>query len=288
MNQTAISWTKKTWNPTSGCSRVSEGCRFCYAEALSLRFGRSQLPWTAKNAPLNVKLHPDRLGQPAKLKEGAEIFVNSMSDLFHEEIPDAYIAEVFAVMEGLPRHTFQVLTKRPERAAAWPGPWPAHVWMGTSVEDARVLHRVDALRRCAAQVRFLSAEPLLGPLSGIDLAGVHWVIAGGESGRHMGGHPERWMDQAWARELRDACTAAGVAFFFKQSSGVRTELGQALQEEDGSLWLWRQKPGRLDPPVHVHEGDSPAYRIPRPPGASLPVLEARPPAARPARQPARA
>lgn len=246
---TRISWTQEVWNPVTGCSRVSEGCRFCYAERLSLRFGWSTKPWTAPNAAENVVCHPERLRKPYTWKQPVRCFVNSMSDLFHEQVPDAFIAQVFAVMADLPQHTFQVLTKRPGRAATWAGPWAANIWMGTSVEDARVLHRVDSLRQCGAAVRFLSCEPLLGPLDGLDLAGIHWVIAGGESGTHLTGpqHP-RWMRQEWARGIRDACVAAGVAYFHKQDSGPRTELRPWLVEADGSRWEWHQYPGHLTPP----------------------------------------
>src|SRR5918911_572945 len=188
---TAISWTNETWNPATGCSRVSDGCRYCYAEALSLRRGWSTKPWTHNNARENVLLHHDRLRKPYTWKTPRMVFVNSMSDLFHELIPDEFIAQVFAVMADLPRHTFQVLTKRPERAAAWPGPWAPNIWMGTSVEDRRVLPRVDELRACAARLRFLSCEPLLGDLGPLDLTGIHWVIVGGESGPHIARQPER-------------------------------------------------------------------------------------------------
>jgi protein gp37 len=164
-----------------------------------------------------------------------------MSDLFHELIPDDYIREVFAVMEALPQHTFQILTKRPERAASWEGPWTPNIWMGTSVEDRRVLSRIDHLRECEAAVRFLSAEPLLGPLEALDLDGIHWVIVGGESGP---GH--RGMDHEWARHIRDECIQAGVAFFYKQDSGPRTEMRPWL---DGMVW--EQFPGELSPPQSV-------------------------------------
>src|SRR3990167_7129414 len=130
---TIISWTNETWNPTTGCSRVSEGCRSCYAERLSLKFGWSKTPWTARNAAQNVKVHPDRLSKPYGFKTGSRVFVNSMSDLFHEQIPDSFIAQVFRVMNDLPAITFQVLTKRPERAATWGGPWTPNIWQGTSI-----------------------------------------------------------------------------------------------------------------------------------------------------------
>lgn len=243
---TRISWTNETWNPTTGCSHVSDGCRFCYAETLSLRFGWSKMPWTQKNAMENVILHPERLHKPRTWRTPRRVFVNSMSDLFHELIPSSFIAQVFSVMADLPRHTFQVLTKRPERAATWAGPWTDNIWMGTSVEDRRVIHRIHALRQCRAQIRFLSFEPLLGPVGEIDLVGIHWVIVGGESGPHY-----RPMDHAWARQIRDQCVAQSIAFFFKQSAAPRSEMGNMLLEEDGSETCWRQYPNDLHPPIHM-------------------------------------
>jgi protein gp37 len=240
---TKIRWTNETWNPTTGCSRVSAGCKHCYAETLSLRFGWSQKPWTARNAHDNVKLHPERLQKPYTWRKPRRVFVNSMSDLFHPLIPDDYIAQVFKVMSDLPQHTFQILTKRPERAATWLGPWTPNIWMGTSVEHSKVMNRIDALRKCQATVRFLSAEPLLGPLTNLDLTGIQWVIVGGESGP---GH--RPMNHDWAREIRDACTAAGVAFFFKQDSGPRTEMRPWLDGQG-----WEQFPGDLMPPRDIDE-----------------------------------
>jgi len=246
---TLISWTDETWNPTTGCSHVSDGCRYCYAETLSLRFGWSKKPWTHNNAAENVVLHPERLRKPYTWKGPKRVFVNSMSDLFHEHVPDEFIARVFAVMNDLPQHIFQVLTKRPERAATWLGPWAPNIWMGTSVEDRRVVHRIDHLRMCRAQTRFLSCEPLLGGLGDIDLTGIHWVIVGGESGLHIRTHPDREMDHAWARRLRDQCQTAmpPVPFFFKQSSGIRTEMGTELIEEDGTTTLWREFPQATSP-----------------------------------------
>jgi protein gp37 len=246
---TRISWTEETWNPATGCSHVSEGCRYCYAERLSLRFGWSAKPWTHTNAAQNVVLHPERLRKPYMWKTARMVFVNSMSDLFHEVIPDAFIAQVFAVMAALPQHTFQVLTKRPERAAAWAGPWTPNIWMGTSVEDRRATGRIDALRRAPARLRFLSCEPLLGDLGPLDLSGIGWVIAGGESGPQISSYPERVMDHAWARSIRDQCRAAQppVPFFFKQSSGPRPGMGALLVEEDGSKTEWKQFPD--DAPV---------------------------------------
>lgn len=188
-------------------------------------------------------LHPERLRKPYSWRNPKRVFVNSMSDLFHELIPDDFISEVFRVMEDLPQHTFQVLTKRPERAAIWPGPWPSNVWMGTSVENRRVISRIDRLRECPAAIRFISAEPLLGHLGRLDLVGIHWVIVGGESGP---GH--RMMDPEWARSIRDQCTDARVAFFFKQDSGPRNEMRPWLDE-----FIWEQYPGELTMPRHVDD-----------------------------------
>jgi protein gp37 len=241
---TGIRWTNQTWNPTTGCSKVSAGCKFCYAETLSLKMGWSKLPWLPANEDENVIMHPNRLRAPYKWKTPSRVFVNSMSDLFHAKVPDDFIAQVFAVMLDTPQHTYQILTKRPERAAAWGGPWPHNIWMGTSVEDERVMDRIDALRPCAAQTLFLSCEPLLGPLPNIDLRGIAWVICGGESGRHLADprFKPRWMRMEWARELRDACVDQNVAYFFKQDSGYVTELRPWIVEADGSHTIWEQYP----------------------------------------------
>lgn len=268
MQDSIISWTDVTWNPVHGCSVVSEGCRFCYAETISRRYNMTRKPWTGANAADNVMLKPHKLGEPLKLKGRKRVFVNSMSDCFHEHVPDTYIAQIFRIMHQCPQHVFQVLTKRPQRAADWADawqrvreagdpedPWTPNIWMGTSVEDARVLNRVDHLRRCGAKVRFISAEPLLGPLTGLNLTGIHWVIVGGESGSHMTDDSPRWMQQAWAREIRDVCVASGVAYFYKQDSAKRTEVRPWLVEEDGSRWTWQQSPGDLRAPVNVDTGE---------------------------------
>jgi protein gp37 len=244
LNRTIIAWTDRTWNPAHGCSRVSEGCRNCYAEQLSLRRGWTTKPWAANHAVDNVRLMPHKLGEPYKLKQPSRVFVNSMSDLFHELIPDDYLRQVFTVMVECPQHTFQVLTKRPERAARWEGPWPANIWMGTSIEGPRSAARIEHLRRCGAQVRFLSCEPLLAPLGALDLTGIHWVICGGESGKDF-----RPMDHGWARQIRDACVDQGVAYFFKQSACPSNERGTALQHEAGTFWQWHQFPGDLAAPT---------------------------------------
>ena len=291
MQDSIISWTKKTWNPSGGCSRVSDGCKFCYAEALSHRYGWTKTAWTLQNESENVVIKPHKLHEPFTIKEPSRVFVNSMSDLFHRVIPDWYRAAVFNVMLSLPQHTFQVLTKRPEATVNWhlryleavktpeyqqfaathpnakvraalsavyATPWGNNIWMGTSVEDRRVVSRIDALRQCGAKVRFLSCEPLIGPLGDVDLSGIHWVIAGGESGQHLTdpSHP-RWLKQEWARELRDRCVAQGVAFFYKQDSGRVTELRPYLVEADGTFWRWWQYPGDLAKPVQVNAKGEP-------------------------------
>lgn len=277
---TLISWTDETWNPVTGCSKVSPGCTFCYAEAISHRFKRTTLPWADKHAAENVVCHEDRLAKPLSWRKPRRVFVNSVSDLFHEQVPEGFIRRIFAVMQATPQNTYQILTKRAARMREMLSRWYdfrdgwgveplANVWLGVSVEDQeRADERIPELLRTPAAVRFLSCEPLLGPVEFSDvtgrsdavkqlgkpaLSGIDWVIAGGESGSHMSHHPERWMDHAWARAIRDQCVAVGVAYFFKQSSGPRTETGTALEEEDGSRWSWRQYPGELTAPVRVEE-----------------------------------
>jgi protein gp37 len=234
---TGIEWTEATWNPVTGCSKVSPGCAHCYAERLSLRFGWSKKPWTPANVPENVVLHPERLDAPLRWRRPRMIFVNSMSDLFHEVVPLAFIERVFGVMATAERHTFQVLTKRHERLAEVAPclPWPPNVWMGVSIENARWIVRADYLRRVPAAVRFISAEPLLGPLDGLDLTGIDWLIAGGESGpRH------RPVRAEWLRDLRDRCAGADVAFFFKQWGGPRSKSGGRMLDDQE----WSAMPAR--------------------------------------------
>jgi protein gp37 len=288
MQETAISWTNVTWNPTSGCSKISDGCKHCYAETIALKFGHSAKPWTVPNEEENVLMKPHKLLEPYKLKEPTRIFTNSMSDLFHRAIPDWYRAVVFCVMLDLQQHTFQVLTKRAEGTVDWhekfqqavnsdefkafrqqvkdkrvraaleksyPSAWGANIWMGTSVEDARVTHRIETLRKSQAQVRFISAEPLIGAWGQVNLDGIHWVIVGGESGQHMTEGNPRWMQMEWAREIKNQCVDQQVAFFYKQDSGHRTELRTYLVEPDGSKWVWQQYPGDLRPPYIVDSLD---------------------------------
>jgi len=228
---TTIEWTESTWNPVTGCSKVSPGCAHCYAETLSLRFGRSEKRWLPAHAAENVVLHPNRLDQPLRWKRPRMIFVNSMSDLFHELVPLDFVRQIFDVMREADRHTFQILTKRHERMAelAPDLAWPPNVWMGVSIENSRWIDRADYLRRVPAAVRFISAEPLLGPLDRLNLTDIHWLIAGGESGpRH------RRIDPAWVRDLREQCDREGVAFFFKQWGGIRPQANGRLL--DGQEW----------------------------------------------------
>jgi protein gp37 len=233
--RSGIEWTEATWNPVAGCSKVSPGCAHCYAEALSLRFGYSQLAWNEANARENVVLHPERLEQPARWRRPRMVFVNSMSDLFHELVPMGFVERVYTTMADSPQHTFQILTKRPERAldfyrAAGVVTQLPNVWLGVSIENSRYTWRADVLREVEVAVRFISAEPLLGSLFGdrrnrkpLNMTGIDWLIAGGESGSHY-----RPLQVEWVRELRDACEAAGVAFFFKQWGGRTSKAGGRL------------------------------------------------------------
>lgn len=225
----SIEWTEATWNPVTGCSKVSPGCAHCYAETFAERWrGVAGHPY---EQGFDLRLWPERLDVPLRWKRPRTIFVNSMSDLFHEDIPDDYVSQVFDVMKRAHWHVFQILTKRQDRLAelAPSLPWPSNVWMGVTIENRRFIHRADRLREVDAAVRFISAEPLLGPLDGLDLTGINWLIAGGESGpRH------RRIDLQWVRALRNQCNDADVAFFFKQWGGVRPKSNG--RELDGRLW----------------------------------------------------
>ena len=231
-----IEWTEATWNPVTGCTKVSPGCAHCYAETFAERF--RGVPGHPYENGFDLQLRPERLALPANWKRPRRIFVNSMSDLFHEGVPDEYIERTFDAMREADWHQFQLLTKRPDRAAALAqrlGPWPAHVWMGTSVENQRWTTRIDDLRRVPAEVRFLSCEPLLGPLE-LNLDGIQWVIVGGESGPRS-----RPMKPEWADGVRRQCEAADVPFFFKQwgahnCDGRRVGKGKAGRELDGRTW----------------------------------------------------
>ena len=210
MQKSPIEWTDATWNPVTGCTEISPGCAHCYAKTFAERF--RGVPGHPYENGFDLQLRPERLEQPLRWKKPRTIFVNSMSDLFHEAVSDDYIQQVFEVMASVERHRFQVLTKRSARLAELAPllPWPSNVWMGVSVENQRFAGRVDDLRRVPAAVRFLSCEPLLGDLE-LDLQDIHWVIAGGESGPGA-----RAMEPEWIRRVRDQCAGAHVPFFFKQ------------------------------------------------------------------------
>lgn len=228
-DKSAIEWTESTWNPVTGCDKVSPGCAHCYAETFAERW--RGIPGHPYEQGFDLKLWPSRLELPLNWKRPRMVFVNSMSDLFHPGVPDTFVRSVFDVMLRTPRHTFQVLTKRPERLVELSGslPWPANVWVGVSIENDHWTSRAEILRSVPAAVRFISAEPLLGPLGSLDLSEIDWLIAGGESGlRH------RPMDPAWVRHLRDRCLDAGVAFFFKQWGGRTSKAGG--RDLDGQTW----------------------------------------------------
>lgn len=317
---TLISWTDETWNPVTGCTAASAGCDHCYARtlinkwfaanvkaAVAAGFTRPRdgltvvelarkagvrLPYSALQAARpfsSVQCWPSRLTEPGKWREPRRVFVNSLSDVFHPDVPDEFRDQMFAVMEQNPRHVFQILTKRPDIMARYVreryarprlfdgldpegAMAPEHIWLGTSIEDARVLApRLAELSRVPAPIKFVSAEPLIGPWTdGSDsewlelaaflrVAGVAWVIVGGESGPGY-----RPMDQAWAREIRDACIGPEgepIAFFFKQDAAFRTEMRCYLVEEDGSRWEWHQWPGMMAEPKRLDRGaDEHAHR----------------------------
>lgn len=237
-DKSAIEWTEATWNPTTGCDKTSPGCDNCYALTLAKRLkAMGTEKYQADGNPRTsgpgfaLTLHQDSLELPHRWRQPRVVFVNSMSDLFHPEVPLSFIRQVFDVVRDTPRHTYQVLTKRSKRLrdVASELPWPDNLWMGVSVESANYRFRVDHLREVPASVRFVSAEPLLGPLGVVDLSGIDWVIAGGESGPGA-----RVMDIAWGRELRDQCTEAGVKFFFKQWGGRTPKAGGRVL--DGRTW----------------------------------------------------
>lgn len=237
-DRSAIEWTQATWNPTTGCDRVSAGCDHCYALTLakrlqamgSARYRNDGDPRTS-GPGFDLTLHPDALDVPRRWRTPRLVFVNSMSDLFHARVPLDFVRDVFAVITDTPRHTYQVLTKRARRLrrVADQLDWPENLWIGVSVENVDTLDRVEDLRHVPAAGRFLSCEPLLGPLPDLDLTGIGWVIAGGESGAHA-----RPPDPDWIRGIRDTCTTAGVPFFFKQWGGRTPKAGGRVL--DGRTW----------------------------------------------------
>jgi protein gp37 len=224
-----IEWTEATWNPITGCNTVSPGCKHCYAERMAVRLqamGQSNY----KNG-FDLALQPQMLELPLQWKKSRTVFVNSMSDLFHKDVPATYVQSVFDVMRRAHWHRFQVLTKRADRLLAMSSEvhWPENVWMGVSVENANYVSRIDCLRSTGARVKFLSIEPLLGPLPSLNLSGIDWVIVGGESGPGA-----RLMNPEWVTEIRDQCQSAKVAFFFKQWGGTnKKKAGRLL---DGRTW----------------------------------------------------
>lgn len=229
MSETKIEWTDMTWNPTTGCSKVSEGCKNCYAERMSKRLKAMGNPRYSRG--FEPQEHYDALSIPYKWKKPKRVFVNSMSDLFHDKISDEFIAQVFDVMNKTPLHTYQILTKRPQRAIQMADRlnWSDNIWMGTSVENSRVVGRIDELKEIPARIRFLSCEPLIGALEAMNLQDIHWVIVGGESG--PGARP---MNADWVRSILNQCQAAEVPFFFKQWGGaMKHKNGRLL---DGREW----------------------------------------------------
>lgn len=229
MARSAIEWTESTWNPVTGCTKISPGCNHCYAERMSRRLKAMGHPNYVNG--FKPTIHENVLNLPLKWERPQLVFVNSMSDLFHEAVPFDFILKVFYVMAEASHHRFQILTKRSERLMSLAPmlPWSQNVWMGVSVEDREHKYRIDHLRETAAYVKFISFEPLLGPIGYFDLEGIDWIIVGGESGPRA-----RPMDPAWVREIRDRCIEARVPFFFKQWGGIhRRKNGRLL---DGLIW----------------------------------------------------
>ena len=230
MAQSHIEWTEMTWNPVTGCDKLSDGCRFCYAEAFAKRLQGMGVEKYQNGFKLT--LHPETLREPFKWKKPRVVFVNSMGDLFHKDIPLDYVRQVFSVMHQNPHHVFQVLTKRADVLRYYDSEglhWSHNIWMGVSVEKKSSMHRIDQLRETGARVKFLSCEPLLGPLPEINLQGIDWVIVGGESGRNA-----RPIKAEWVQDIREQCLAATVPFFFKQWGGFnKKKAGRML---DGRVW----------------------------------------------------
>ncbi|WCB45251.1 DUF5131 family protein [Nitratidesulfovibrio vulgaris] len=229
MASSKIEWTDATWNPVTGCSKFSIGCINCYAERMALRL-QSMGVANYKNG-FDVTLHHDCLATPLSWKSPKMVFVNSMSDIFHEDIPLEFIKKIFVTISLAKQHTFQLLTKRAERLQELQEhlPWPKNLWMGVTVEHSDYMHRVDILRSAPAHIKFLSLEPLLSPIHGLDLSEISWVIVGGESGPSA-----RGMDIDWVRDIRDQCIAADTPFFFKQWGGTNKK--KAGRELDGKVW----------------------------------------------------
>lgn len=235
MAQSSIEWTEMTWNPTTGCDKISAGCKYCYAEVMTRRLYAMGIEKYKDG--FEVRTHENELRMPYGWKGSKIVFVNSMSDLFHPEVPLEFIQKVFEVMNSTPQHTYQVLTKRAERLFQLHEQlnWTANIWMGVSVEDKRVEHRIDFLRQTNARTKFLSCEPLIGPLMNLNLENINWVIVGGESGRKA-----RPIEEWWVWDIRHQCLEQGIAFFFKQWGGINKKksgrlLGNRTYDEMPSM-----------------------------------------------------
>lgn len=249
-SQSSIEWTEQTWNPTTGCDKISPGCAHCYAEVMALRLKAIGIPGYENGFKLS--LHPDRLQQPLQRKKPTIYFVNSMSDLFHEEVPDDYLRQVLAVIRETPQHTYQILTKRAERMEQFflTEEPPPNAWIGVTVENREHgLPRIDSLRRIPAAVRFISAEPLLEDLGSFDLRGIHWVIVGGESGPKA-----RPMQQEWASNVKRLCDEQEIAFFFKQWGSWGADGKKRAKKKNGRILAgktWNGVPQATYSPVEV-------------------------------------
>ena len=225
MSKSKIEWTESTWNPVSGCTKISRGCDNCYAERMAMRL--KAMGTRGYENGFEVTLHPHALEKPLKMKKPQVIFVNSMSDIFHEKIPDAFIFQIFDIMNQAHWHTFQVLTKRPKRLAKLADKlnWTDNIWMGVTVEANEYVDRVDYLRNTPAKVKFLSLEPLIDSVDRLDYSGIDWVIVGGESG-----FGARVMKKEWVLQIRDRCKEENIPFFFKQWGGVnKKKAGRQLE-----------------------------------------------------------
>ena len=223
-----IEWTTRTWNPTTGCTKISDGCKNCYALRMALRL--MAMGQNKYRNSFDLTTHPDTLDAPYKWKKPQVVFVNSMSDLLHEDVPTSFIMNATQTMNATPQHTYQILTKRANRLAMIDQfiNWTENIWMGTSIENSKVLHRLNDLKKSSAKYKFLSLEPLLGPLENLDLNGIDWVIVGGESGPKA-----RPMEEKWVLDIRDQCEQQGVKFFFKQWGGVnKKKSGRLLQGQE--------------------------------------------------------
>jgi len=238
MAQSSIEWTEMTWNPTTGCDKISAGCKYCYAEVMTRRLHAMGIEKYKDG--FELRLHEDALHIPYEWKKPKVVFVNSMSDLFHKDVPLSFIQEVFEVMNNTPMHTYQVLTKRAERLFQLHDKlnWTTNIWMGVSVENDKVIDRIDFLRETNAKIKFLSLEPLIGPLTNLNLENIDWAIVGGESGRKA-----RPIKESWVWDIRQQCAHQGIAFFFKQWGGVN-------KKKTG-----RELGGRTydEMPMHLHE-----------------------------------